>query len=528
MNQSAASKTDPVLSMFDEEVNTVLGEISSYLGLDGISLSMEPKFQRKSATVLSAISVTNEFHSILHKGKATYGDVPAIKRDQVNDYVKREADRLFKAAVSEESLKQAILEGHAVSRGRIVCDEILALSYEDCVNCGADGLLTCGGCSGSGSTDCTHCRFTGHAAGYVTCWSCGGSGGSNDVSTGKWYNCGICHGWKRILCTTCGGSTKVKCWTCGGDGNVYCGPCGGNGYFTRAHGYKITINSGVAIKSEEMNEADRRHAHAWVASGLGSWTKMKDGTLLPHASISDMAVKYDGWKDDAYCIMTAFHIKVTTAEVKATYNGSADATFLYGRYDKPLFAFTSFLDPLVDKPLVDVAKRDVKEPAAYLEAFAHLPGVADGLRYAGSSKDGKQAFLRDADDILRNSVNEGLLDIVADGYLACVEHLEKKASHNAGRDVALAICALWIACWLAGGFEMLNSLKDNHVILANIGVALAVSAVSAHAVRWLTRRSVAAETGFRARYQISRWRRVACFLGGIAFVLAGGLSVAYT
>jgi len=527
MDQSTVSKTSPVLSMFDEEVNTVLCEISSYLGLDGISLSMEPKFQRKSATVFSAISVSNEFHSILHKGKATYGDVPAIKRDQVSDYVKREADRLFRDAVSEESLRQAVLEGHAVSRGRIACDEILALSYEDCVNCGAGGLLTCGGCSGAGVTDCNHCRFTGHAAGYVTCWSCGGTGGSNDVSTGKWYNCSICHGWKRVRCGTCGGSTQVKCWTCGGDGNVYCGPCGGNGYFTRAHGYRITIDSGVGIESEEMDEADKKHSQAWVASGLGSWSTMKDGTLLPHASISDMAVKYDGWKDDAYCIMTAFHIKVTTAEVKATYNDSVDATFLYGRYDRPLFAFTSFLDPLVHKPLEDVAKRDVKEPAAYLEAFEHMPGVVGGLRCAGSSKDGKQAFLTDADEVLRNSVNGGLLDIAADGYLACLEYFEKKASHNAGRDVTLAVCAIWIVCWLAGGFELLNSVADSNLIPANIAVAIVVSAVSAQAVRWLTRRSVVAETGVRARYQVGMWRKVACFLGGVAFVVAGGLSVAY-
>lgn len=525
MNQSAVI-SDPVLKMFDADASKVLGEISGWVGLDGISMQMEPSFVRHKVTVACVNSFTNEFYSTIHRGKAEFEGAPALKDAYVDAHVKAEADKRFKALTSVENLRREVLLGNLFEPSRIVCDEILATSYEDCVSC-HNGTVTCGGCSGDGTQICNNCRFTTHPAGYVTCWGCHGTGGGRDAGTQEWYNCSVCHGWKRKVCGTCNGKTRIRCSGCGGDGTVYCGSCGGHGYFTRAHGYRVGLELKARVQSDTMQEMDGKYFAVWLKEGLPSRAAQEAGTILPYAEIDTSSSRYDGWKDGVFTALIGFNCHVTTGSVKATYAGK-QIEFLYGRFGTPAFGFPNFLDHVVDDVLKGVVeKEEDMPPSEYLATFARIPGLADGMRVSGSSKDGKSKFMDEALGVLRGSVHSELIDIAVDGYLASVGVMERDVSGRVGRDVSLAVAAAWIASWFGGVFEYIDGLHGDYRLLASVGLALGVSSLSAALVKMLTRNLIKKETGAAAKYGLRGRGKFLCFLGGVAFTAAGILSVAY-
>jgi hypothetical protein len=525
MNQSAVISADPVLKMFDADASKVLGEMAGWLGLDGISMQMEPSFVRHKIAVACEHSFANEFYSTVHRGKAEFPDAPALKQAYVNDHVKSEADKRFKALVSVDNMRREVLGGRLWEPSRVVCDEILATSYEDCTGC-HNGTVTCGGCSGHGTQICNNCRITGHPAGYVTCWGCHGTGGGRDAGTQEWCNCSVCNGWKRKLCRTCDGSTKVRCSGCGGDGTVYCGSCGGHGYFTRAHGYRVSLELKAHVRSATLSEADGKYFVAWLKQGLPGRTSQEAGTVMPCAMIDSPDSRYDGWKDGVFTALLGFTCNVTTATVKASYAGK-QTEFLYGRYGTPAFGFANFLDHVVDDVLKVVVEKEDMPPSQYLATFSKVPGLAAGMRLAGSSKEGKSRFMDESSDVLRGSVHSELIDIAVDGYLASVGVMERDVSGRVGRDVSLAVAAAWIACWLGGVFEYVDGLGNDYRLLACVGLALGVSSISAALVKALTRRRISSETGAAAKYGLRGRGKLLCFLGGVAFAFAGMLSATY-
>lgn len=524
MNQSAAI-SDPALKMFDADASKVFGEISGWLGLDGISMEMEPTFVRHKVTVVCENSFTNEFYSTIHRGKAEFEGAPALQDAYVDAHVKAEADKRFKALVSVDNLRREVLGGNLWEPSRILCDEILATSYEDCVSC-HNGTVTCGGCSGDGAQVCNNCRFTGHPSGYVTCWGCNGTGGNRDAGTQEWYNCSVCHGWKRKLCGTCGGSTKVRCTGCGGDGTVYCGSCGGHGYFTRAHGFRVGLELKAHVQSDTMPEVDGKYFAVWLKEGLPNRAAQEAGTILPYAEIDKSSSRYDGWKDGVFTALIGFNCHVTTGRVKATYAGK-QTEFIYGRFGAPAFGFPNFLNHVVDDVLRAVVEKEDMPPSEYLATFSRIPGLAAGMRAAGSSRDGKAKFMDESFHVLRGSVDRELIDIAVDGYLASVGVMERAVSGRVGRDVSLAVAAAWIASWFGGLFEYIDGLHGDYRLLACAGLSLAVASISAAIVKLLTRRRISSETGAAAKYGLRGRGKLLCFVGGVAFTVAGMMSVAY-
>lgn len=524
MNQSAVI-SDPVLKMFDADVSQVLGDISTWLGLDGISMQMQPNLVRHKVTVACEHSFTNEFYNTLHQGKAEFHGAPALKQGYVSDHVKSEADKRFKALVSVDNMRREVLDGKLWEPSRVVCDEILATSYEDCTSC-HNGSVTCGGCSGDGTQICNNCRFTTHPAGYVTCWGCHGTGGGRDAGTQAWYNCSVCNGWKRKRCGTCNGSTKVRCGGCGGNGTVHCGSCGGHAYFTRAHGFRVSLELKAHCQSDTMPEMDAKYFAVWLKEGLPNRASHEAGTILPYAEIDKPSSRYDGWKDGVFTALLGFNCNVTTGSVKATYAGE-QTEFLYGRFGTPAFGFPNFLDHVVDDVLKVVVEKEDMPPSEYLATFSRIPGLAAGMRVSGSSKDGKGKFMDEALGVLRGSVHSELIDIAVDGYLASVGAMERDVSGRVGRDVSLAVAAAWIASWFGGLFEYIHGLNGDYRLLATVGLALGVAGLSARLVRFMTRRRISAETGASAKYGLRGRGKILCFLGGVAFAFAGMLSVTY-
>jgi hypothetical protein len=525
MNQTAVVSSDPVLKMFNEDVSKVLDEMAAWLGLDGISLQMEPAFVRHQVSVVTEHFFSNEFYNNLLQGKAEIEGAPALKQEYVADHVKTEADKRFKALVSADNLRREVLGGMLWEKSRVVCDEVFATSYEDCGGCHS-GLVTCGGCSGNGTQVCNNCRVTGHPAGYVTCWGCHGTGGNRDAGTGDWYNCGTCRGWKRVLCGTCDGSTRVRCGGCGGDGNVYCGSCGGHGFFTRAHGFRVNLESKASFSSTTFSEADKKFFFVWLKEGLQARAKQANGTVMPFAGIDASDTRYDGWKDGVFAARLGFDCHATTATVKASYAGRETA-FLYGRYAKPIIAFDNFLNHVVDDILKKVVEKRDMPPAEYLATFSRIPGLVAGMRVSGASEDGKAKFMAGLMGALHGSVHPDLVDIAVDGYLESVGSMERHVSGRVGRDVSLAVAAAWIACWFGGVFEYVNNLGSDYGLLACAGLALGVASLSASLVKALTRRRIKAETGAAAKYALRRRGKLFCFVGGLAFVVAGMAAAAY-
>lgn len=524
MNHSAVTVTDPVLRMFDEDISGVLAEISAWLGIGGISLEMEPELARHRVSVTCRYAFTNDFYTTLHKGNAAYDGVPAIKRSHVGDHVKSAADKLFKSVVSSEGLRRDIFAGGLWSERRVVCDEILATSHEECNSCDS-GAVTCGGCDGDGTRVCNYCRISGHPRGYITCWGCHGTGGSHDSGTGKWSNCSICWGRKRVLCTTCGGSEKVRCGGCGGHGTVNCGSCAGNGFFTRAHGYRISASSRAIIKSETLPEMHVNYMGVWLKNGLPGRVGQKTGTVMPCAEIDMAEAGYAGWKDGVFEAVMDFDCHVTTGDVKAAYRANPIGDIIYGRWDAPAVGFSPFLNPVIDDVVKLVVEKDGMKPSEYLGAFSHIPGLVAGMRGSGSSAELKTAFIEESSKILRNSVSAELVDIAIDGYLESVGAMENDVSGRVGRDVALGMCALWIACWYGGLFEYMVDQGRDQRLMAFAGLALCASWLSATAVRFLTRRRIKAETGAAAKYRMRRTGKFLCLLGGLAFAFSGAFTV---
>jgi DnaJ-class molecular chaperone with C-terminal Zn finger domain len=528
MNQSVGTKVDPVLKTFNEDVAAKLGSIAQWLGLDGISLQMEPKFTRHKVTVGVANYFTSEFYSKLYPGEATFPGAPTLKKEYLSDYLKEEADKRFRGLVAKERLQDEVLAGNVFEPQRIVCDEVLATSYEDCNNCNR-GLVTCSGCNGHGTNDCNNCAvYLHHPKGYVTCWGCHGTGGSHDAGTGKWYNCSVCHGWKRKLCYTCGGSAEIRCTGCGGDGTQYCGSCGGHAFFTRAHGYRATMESKANIDCATLNETDREWFFGWLKMGLPGWTEFETGTVLPCARL-DLAVhRYDGWNDGVFTAMYGFNCHVTTADVTAKYPATgASADFHYRRFNEAGFLFTPFLDHVVAEVFNKIEDSGSVTPSQYLERFAKIPGLQAGLRASGTSKENKDRFETDAAHTLRGVVRAELIIGPLYGYLATVSEMEKDVSNRIGRDVVLTMSAAWVAAWFGGLFEYIATLQKNHSLLAAVALVVVVANVSGLIVRFLTRRKIKRETGATATYSLSRRGKLMCFLGGIVFALAGGASTIY-
>ncbi|NTF16999.1 hypothetical protein G6L37_00970 [Agrobacterium rubi] len=524
MNLTDAPVADPVLGMFDEDISGVLAEISEWLGIAGVSLQMQPSLDRHKASVSCGYSFTNEFYTTLHKGKAEYQGVPALKQEYVKAHVKAEADRLFGEAVSVDALRRDVLSGGLWSDSRVICEEIIATSYEDCNSC-YNGSVSCGGCDGDGTQICNNCRLSSHARGYVTCWGCHGSGGGRDAGTGNWYTCSTCNGWKRVRCGTCGGSEKVRCHGCNGHGSVNCGLCAGHGFFTRAHGYRLSSASRGVIRSDTLPDMHVGYLGVWLKQGLPGRVAQKAGTALPCAEIDEAGIAHGGWTDGVFGATLSFDCHVTTGLVKSAYNGKPIGDVIYGRWDKPAVGFSPFLDHVVDDVLKVMVEKERTSPSEYLAAFSHIPGLVDGLRSSGSSADAKAGFLEAASKVLRNSVSAELVDIAVDGYLEAVGEMEVDVSGKVGRDVALAVCAAWIVGWLGGLFDHLAGLGNDYRLVAMVGLFLGVASVSAVLVKNLTRRRISAETGASAKYRLSALGKFLCLVGGVVFVAAGVLTV---
>lgn len=524
MNQSAVTATDPVLQMFDKDISGVLSEISAWLGMGGISLQMEPMLLRHQVSVTCSYAFSNEFYSKLFNGKVSYDGVPALERGSVSGHVKSEADKLFRDVISADGIRRDIFSGGLWSDTRIVCDEILATTYEDCNSCNG-GTVTCRGCGGDGTDVCNRCRISGHPAGYITCWGCHGTGGNTDAGTGKWYNCGTCRGWKRVLCTTCGGSEKVRCSGCGGHGAVNCGSCAGHGFFTRAHGYRISAASRGLIQSETLPNMHVNYMGVWLKQGLPGLVSQKTGTVMPFAGIDAAGVRYGSWNDGVFDAVMEFPCQVTTGDVKATYNGKYIGDIIYGRWDAPAVGFPEFLNEVVDDILKVVIEKDGMKPSEYLAAFAGIPGIVDGMRLSGAVTGAKEAFVAKSSKVLRNAVSAELVDIAIDGYLGTVGVMEKDVSGRVGRDVALGMSALWIACWMGGVFPyLLHDLGREHPYVVMGGIGLVAASLSANMVRIITRRRIRKETGAAAKYRMRALGKAACLLGGAAFAIAGAMS----
>ena len=121
--------------------------------------------------------------------------------------------------------------------------------WENCRDCSARGVVTCGNytCKG-GRTPCHHCNQTGNRP----CDPCEGSGYTHDQH-GRSRHCSQCGGLGRSgNCHVCFGSVTTACTTCGGRGTVRCGACNGHGVFT--HVYRTYLEATVTRAVDFEND----------------------------------------------------------------------------------------------------------------------------------------------------------------------------------------------------------------------------------------------------------------------------------